>query len=91
MHINEAHAHGKGALRRAEAADWVGLPISSWDRLVKNGQAPKPIYLSPRRPVWTREVLLAWLHDLGIEQNASTASPPSKRALRDGRVGRTEA
>jgi predicted DNA-binding transcriptional regulator AlpA len=69
MRVNEMIAPDKGALRKAEAAAFVGLPTSSFDRLVRSGQAPNPIYISQRRPVWPKEVLLKWLRDLGVLQN----------------------
>jgi predicted DNA-binding transcriptional regulator AlpA len=74
MKTNFDVAPNRGALRKAEAAAFVGLPVSSWDRMVKKGQAPRAIYVSPRRPVWSKESLLAWLRDLGCEQERAVLS-----------------
>ena len=68
MQANYEIAPNKGALRKSEAAAFVGLPVSSWDRMVKKGDAPPATYVSPRRPVWLKEILLTWLRDLGASR-----------------------
>lgn len=78
MQANLEIAPNKGALRKTEAAAFVGLPVSSWDRLVKGGIAPQAIYVTPRRPVWSKEALLAWLRDLGRAQAATSNATPNR-------------
>lgn len=82
MHANLDVALSRGALRKGDAAAFVGLPVSSFDRLVKQGKAPRAVYVTPRRPVWTREALLEWLRDLGREQHSSS-TPGAGTGARD--------
>lgn len=43
------------------AAAYVGLSRSSWESLVKAGDAPAAVWLTAGRKVWLREDLDAWL------------------------------
>lgn len=45
----------------ATAAQYVGISISSFRAIV--AQDVRPIYMSPRRPVWLREDLDAWINN----------------------------
>lgn len=48
-------------MRAGHAALYVGVSPSAWRELVRRGEAPSPIYLSDRIPVWLREDLDRWL------------------------------
>jgi predicted DNA-binding transcriptional regulator AlpA len=56
-----------GALRifkAPQAAEALGLKHSTFLNQVKKGIFPRPIYLSPRRPVWRESDLAAFIQAL---------------------------
>jgi predicted DNA-binding transcriptional regulator AlpA len=48
-------------LRTQLAALYVGVHPSTWVAMVKRNEAPAPVYLTGRIPVWLREDLDRWL------------------------------
>ena len=44
-----------------EVARLTGLSRSTWHRLRRQGEAPEPVPLSPRRKGWRRSEVMAWL------------------------------
>ena len=51
-------------LNAAEAALYIGVSKTTFKNMVKNGQAPKPIQISPRRLVWDRKKLDSFIEAL---------------------------
>jgi prophage regulatory protein len=45
----------------AQSAEFLGLSVSHWRRIVRAKQAPQPIQLSQRRIGWRAGDLVAWL------------------------------
>jgi predicted DNA-binding transcriptional regulator AlpA len=41
-------------LTREEAARHVRVSETLFDEMVKDGRMPKPVYMTPRKPVWNR-------------------------------------
>lgn len=60
------------ALEREQAAAYVALALSSFERLVSEKIAPQPRQLGGKRVVWLRTELDAWLHSCPV----STHLPP---------------
>lgn len=60
-------------LRRPEAAKYVGLGVTKFDQLVRDGRMPKPIALDTVK-VWLREELEGALSDLA-DANPSIENP----------------
>jgi predicted DNA-binding transcriptional regulator AlpA len=48
-------------LRADDAARFCSVDRATWRRWVAAGLAPSPIYISPRCPRWSTEVLLEWI------------------------------
>jgi predicted DNA-binding transcriptional regulator AlpA len=48
-------------LDAAQSADFVGLSVSHWRRIVRAKQAPQPVQLTERRIGWRAGDLVAWL------------------------------
>jgi predicted DNA-binding transcriptional regulator AlpA len=66
-----------GALALDDAAAYVSLSPSSWQRKVQRGEAPKPRQLDRRRVGWLVSELDDWLAGLPV----STIEPgPGRRA-----------
>lgn len=53
-------------LRRLEAANYVGLGVTKFDQLVRDGRMPKPVALDAVK-VWRRDELESALADLSEE------------------------
>lgn len=68
-------------LRAELAALYVGVSEAWWHAAVKAGNAPAPIYLTPRLPIWLREDLDAWLDARAGRDAASSAVNPWDAAL----------
>jgi prophage regulatory protein len=66
-----------GALSREDAAAYVSLSVSRWEKKVQRGEAPQPRQLTSRRVGWLVSELDAWLAALPV----STVEPgPGRRA-----------
>lgn len=63
------------ALRAGLAALYVGVSEAWWLTTVKAGNAPEPVYLTARIPVWLREDLDAWLDQRAGRVAASAPNP----------------
>lgn len=63
-----AYAYPPRGMRRGEAARYVGLSASAWD---KREDRPEPVYIGPKTPVWFREDLDAWLDRIAGRAPAS--------------------
>ncbi len=85
-----AMPHWPRALRAELAASYVGMGASAWLSMVRRSEAPDPVYLSARIPVWLREDLDAWLDAKAGRTAASPASNPWD-APPDARRGAPEA
>lgn len=44
-------------LNKRQAAEYLGVSINTFTRMIDADKAPKPIQISPRRLVWDRELL----------------------------------
>lgn len=66
-----------GIVRRPEACRLTGLSQSTLWRLVKSGDAPKPVQLSPRVVGWLRCELENWI--------------AARAASRTGKIGGSDA
>lgn len=63
------------ALREHEAADALGIGLSTFRMLVEEGIMPKPIRIRPRLPLWDADgVRRAW-QDLKDETGEDVANP----------------
>ncbi len=60
------------ALSPREAALYISISDSTFARMKRDGRLPKPVYVTPRRPRWTKEVLRNWLREIG-EESPNTA------------------
>lgn len=60
-------------LRRLEAANYVGLGVTKFDQLVRDGRMPKPVALDTVK-VWRRDELESALADLA-ETSATMDNP----------------
>lgn len=68
------------AVDRAGAANYVGLSLTSFEKAVREGRAPAPRMIGPRRVVWLVRELRAWLDSLPISEllpppNTGAAKP----------------
>lgn len=72
------------ALRAELAAFYCGVSESWWHAAVKAGDAPQPVHLSARVPVWLREDLDAWL-DARAGRAATSREPNPLDAFFDAR------
>lgn len=77
------------ALGRVEAARYVGLSLTSFEKAIREGRAPAPRAIGPRRVVWLVRELTAWLEALPTSEllppaNTGAAKP---RAFRVREVG----
>jgi predicted DNA-binding transcriptional regulator AlpA len=67
--------HVRLGLRRAEAAEYVGVGVSMFDQMVADGRMPKPKLINARR-VWQRQRLDQAFAELPEEgQDNDTSSP----------------
>jgi predicted DNA-binding transcriptional regulator AlpA len=65
-------------LSTALAASYVGLSTTSWLRLVDDGEAPAPVWITEGRKVWLIEDLDRWLDSkAGREQAIASKSAPA--------------
>ena len=48
-------------LDAAQSAEFVGLSVSHWRRIVRSKQAPQPVQLTEHRIGWRAGDLIAWL------------------------------
>lgn len=65
MSITPILQFAPGALDRDQAAAYVSLGISTFERLVQSRQAPQPrMFPAARRVAWLRSELDAWLQGL---------------------------
>jgi len=48
-------------LDAAQSADFVGLSVSHWRRIVRAKRAPQPVQLTERRIGWRAGDLVEWL------------------------------
>ena len=63
-------------LRAELAATYVGVSVAWWREAVAAGDAPQPVYLTRRLPVWLREDLDRWLDARAGRDAPSPASNP---------------
>jgi len=59
--MDEAAEPADRGLRLTAAAALLGVSVTAFKRLVREGDGPAPRRLGPRTPVWLRSELLAWL------------------------------
>jgi prophage regulatory protein len=73
------------ALRQEDAADFLGLSVSTVEGLVRQGDFPKPRQLAGRRVGWLVRELEEWLESRPV----STQLPPpnTNRRAAPGRPG----
>jgi predicted DNA-binding transcriptional regulator AlpA len=50
-------------LTATEAAQFTGLALSTWRRMVFEGTAPAPVKVGERRVAWPLGVVLDWLDE----------------------------
>ncbi|WP_331297196.1 helix-turn-helix transcriptional regulator [Methylobacterium hispanicum] len=50
-------------IRRAEAASFLGIGVSTLDRMIASGRMPQPIKMSPRVVGWRESVLQSLLDE----------------------------
>ena len=51
-------------LNAADAASYIGVSKTTFKKMVKNGEAPKPIQISKRRIVWDKKKLDSFIEAL---------------------------
>ena len=51
-------------LNAADAASCIGVSKTTFKKMVKNGEAPKPIQISKRRIVWDKKKLDSFIEAL---------------------------
>jgi len=51
-------------MSRKQAANYVGISVAAWDRLVASHQELRPIHPTPGRCVWRKADLQAYLDSL---------------------------
>lgn len=71
------------ALDKAGAAAYLSLSTSTFERLVREGNAPRPRMLSDRRVAWVRAELDKWLHSRppsDLLPPANTGAPKPRQA-----------
>ena len=49
--------------------DWNGINGSTWRRMIKRGETPPPIQLSPRRRGYYRRDVIEWRRARGVSSN----------------------
>lgn len=67
------------ALDKELAAEFLALSISTFEKLVREGQAPRPRQLSGRRVAWIRTELEEWLLS---RPHSDLPPPPNTGALK---------
>ncbi|WP_324400738.1 AlpA family phage regulatory protein [Ottowia sp.] len=82
MNICTASHLASAALDKASAAEFLALSVSTFERLVREGRAPRPRQLSGRRVAWIRTELEAWLHERPVSELLPPANTgaPKRRA-----------
>lgn len=55
-------------LEREQAAAYVGLSISTFEKAVRERNAPQPRQIAKRRVVWRRAELDAWLEKCPVSE-----------------------
>jgi predicted DNA-binding transcriptional regulator AlpA len=63
-----------GIAGKAERLVITNVPHSTWDRLERNGRAPKRIKLTERRVGWFRQELIEWCEQRRVERDAGNPS-----------------
>ncbi len=56
--------HEQRCLKLDDAASYIGVSTATFKRMVKNGEAPKPIQISKRRIVWDKKKLDSFIEAL---------------------------
>lgn len=51
-------------LNKKQAAQYIGVSMNTFIRMVDRGEAPKPIQISQRRLVWDRKQLDQYIDNL---------------------------
>ena len=54
----------KRCLNKKESANYIGVSIGTFDKLVNTGVAPEPIRITPHRLVWDIKSLDSYIDDL---------------------------
>lgn len=67
------------ALERELAAGYCGLSLSTFEKAVRDKQAPQPRQLAGRRVAWLRAELDAWLHDCPISEQLPPVNTGAKK------------
>ncbi|HEY9209258.1 helix-turn-helix transcriptional regulator [Acidovorax sp.] len=67
------------ALCRADAAAYVALSDTTFEKLIREGHAPAPRRISSKRVVWLRRELDEWLESLPV----SDLPPPANTGTRN--------
>lgn len=68
-------------LRREDAAEYVGLSVSTFEKAVREGRAPQARQVADRRVVWLRKELDTWLEAAPI----SNLLPPENTGAKKPR------
>ena len=55
------NAPNRSFLTMKEVSDLLGISVSTIDRLIKRGQFPPKVKLSPRRKVFLRSEIYGWI------------------------------
>jgi len=50
------------ALAKEKAAEYVALSVSTFERMVRAGDIPKPVLVGPRRVAWRTSDLTDWFN-----------------------------
>lgn len=75
------------ALERSQAAAYVSLSVSTFEKFVQEKTAPQPRQFPGRRVAWLRAELDAWLISLPL----SDQLPPENTGARKPRLTKAEA
>lgn len=73
-----------GALELDDAAAFVSLSPSTWQRLVREERAPQPRSLSDNRVGWLVEELREWLRNRPVSSNLPPQNTGAKKPRRAG-------
>jgi len=71
------------ALDRESAAAYLALSVATFERLVREKNAPQPRQLAGRRVAWLREELDAWLSSRPVSEQlppSNTGAPKPRKS-----------
>ena len=84
MQMGQTVSIAPAALDREDAAAYLALSVSTFERLVRDGSIPQPRQLASRRVAWLRFELDEWLLSRPVSEqlpppNTGAPKPRAKR------------